>query len=175
MMFMEIEIPAQVQIEVKGDEITTKGALGSNSRRFNDALLKVAKSGSRLTVTPITEKKLAKKAMMAERSLAKEITNDMNGVSKHFEIQMQVVFAHFPITIEVKGDTINIKNIIGERAPRTSKIVGSTKVEVKGQTMRLYGTRLDDVSQTAANLRKACKIVKKDSRIFQDGVYYAIE
>ena len=174
-MFMEIEIPSQVQIEVKGDVISTKGSLGSNTRRFNDALLKVAKDGNKLAITPITDKKLAKKAMMAERSLAKEMANDMNGVTKHFEINMQVVFAHFPITIEVKGDTINIKNIIGERAPRTSRIVGSTKVEVKGQSMRLYGTNLDDVSQTAANLRKTCKIVDKDSRIFQDGVYYAIE
>jgi large subunit ribosomal protein L6 len=68
-----------------------------------------------------------------------------------------------------------IKNLIGERAPRLASIAGTTKVEVKGQNVRLYGTSKDDVSQTAANIRKACKIRKKDGRIFQDGIYYAIE
>ena len=45
----------------------------------------------------------------------------------------------------------------------------------KGQDMRLYGTSKDDVTQTAANLRKAVKIRKKDERTFQDGVYYSID
>jgi large subunit ribosomal protein L6 len=45
---------------------------------------------------------------------------------------------------------------------------------VKGQNVRVYGTSLDDVSQTAANIRLACKIRNKDSRVFQDGLYYEI-
>jgi ribosomal protein L6P/L9E len=34
---------------------------------------------------------------------------------------MRIGFAHFPINVEVKGDILNINNIIGERFPRTSQ------------------------------------------------------
>jgi large subunit ribosomal protein L6 len=77
--------------------------------------------------------------------------------------------------VEVKGDELLIKNIIGERFPRSSKIVGSTKIEIKGQNVRIYGTSLDDVTQTAGNIRLRCKMRNKDIRIFQDGLYYEIE
>lgn len=175
MVNMIVETPAGVQVEIKGNEIVVKGSLGSNTRKFNDALLKLTKDGNKVNIEPAGKDALAKKSMMAERAFAKELNNDIAGVQKHFEKNMQTVFAHFPITVEVKGDTVLIKNLIGERAPRTSKIVGTTKVEVKGQNIRVYGTSLDDVSQTAANMRIACKIPKKDSRIFQDGIYYTIE
>jgi large subunit ribosomal protein L6 len=172
---LTIEIPANVQMEIKENEITTKGSLGSNSRKFNDALLKVTKDGNKVTITGVTHKVLAHKANMATISFAKELKNDIEGVNKHYEFNMQVIFAHFPITVEVKGDMIMIKNLIGERAARTAKIVGETKIEIKGQNIRVYGTSLDDASQTAANMRRACKIREKDGRIFQDGIYFALE
>ncbi len=172
---IEVEIPSAVQIDIKGDDVMVKGSLGSNSRKFNSALLSLSREGSKIVIKPTENKVLAKKAMMAEKAMAKEIMNDISGVQKHFEINMQVVFAHFPVTVEAKGDTVLIKNLIGERGPRSAKVVGGTKVEVKGANLRLYGTRLDDVSQTAANLRRACKIREKDGRVFQDGIYFALE
>jgi large subunit ribosomal protein L6 len=170
-----IELPANTQAEIKGKEVTIKGSLGSNSRRFNDALLKVTKESNKINIESVAHTlALSKKARMAEISFAKEIRNDVSGVNKHYELNMQVVFAHFPITVEVKDNTVLIKNLIGERAPRVASIAGSTKIEVKGQNIRIYGVSLDDVSQTAANMRKACKIRDKDGRVFQDGVYFAI-
>ncbi len=172
---IEIEIPSGVQVEIKGNEVSTKGSDGSNTRRFNDALLKLSKQGSKVVIESVAHKQLMKKAGMAEISIAKQIRNDMQGVGVPFERSMQVVFAHFPITVEAKGDTLLIKNLIGERAPRTARLVGSTKVDVKGANIRVYGPNIDDVSQTCANMRKACKIREKDSRVFQDGIYFAIE
>ncbi|MCL5430421.1 MAG: 50S ribosomal protein L6, partial [Candidatus Marsarchaeota archaeon] len=79
------------------------------------------------------------------------------------------------MTVEAKGNTVQIKNLIGERAPRMAVIRGSTKVEVKGQLVRIYGVNMEDVTQTEANLRKACRIRKKDVRVFQDGLYTPLE
>ncbi len=172
---ISIEVPNGVQVEIKGSEISTKGSLGTNTRRFNDALLKVTREGSKIVIKPVEHKQLAKKAGMAAISFAKQMKNDIEGVGKHYEENMQVVFAHFPITVEVKGDTVLIKNIIGERAPREAKIAGTTKVEIKGANLRIYGTNINDVSQTCANMRRACKIRRKDGRVFQDGIYFALE
>ncbi len=160
---------------VSGAEIAVKGALGENRRAFNSSLLGVSVGQEGITITPTESKVLNKKAVKAAGALSKEIRNDMQGVTKYFEIKMQSVHAHFPLTVEVKGDMIVIKNMVGERAARQARIMGGTKVEIKGQNVRIYGIKLDDVTQTAANVRKASKIRNKDERVFQDGVYYALE
>ncbi|MDE1833514.1 MAG: 50S ribosomal protein L6 [Candidatus Micrarchaeota archaeon] len=172
---IEIDVPKDVNIDISGTTITVKGPLGANNREINDTLLTVEKKDGKLVIDSIKGGKLSKKAVIAEVSFAKVLRNDMQGVTKFFEINMRIVFAHFPINIEVKGTSLHINNMIGERVPRIASIVGSTKIETKGQAVRLYGTSLDDVSQTAANIRKTCRIRFKDSRVFQDGLYYEIE
>lgn len=172
---LEVAIPEGVSVEINGTEIDTKGSLGTNKRTFNDSLIKVKKSENKLLIEQTKESGLAKKAAKAQISFKKELENDIKGVNQLFERKMRVVFAHFPINVEVKGDKVYINNIIGERVPRISSIVGSTKVEAKGTNVRVYGTSLDDVSQTSANIRQVCKIRNKDSRVFQDGLYYEIE
>ncbi len=172
---VDIEIPKGINVEVSPDKITVSGSLGRNERAFNSAILKVAKNDEKVSISTNAAKRLQKKASSAAIALAKEIKNDIDGVSKHFEINMESTFAHFPITLETKGDSLIIKNMLGERAARTARIVGSTKVEIKDKKVRVYGIKLDDVTQTAANIRIAVKIRNKDNRVFQDGVYYALE
>ena len=172
---ISIVVPQGVKVAVVGGVVSVSGSLGSNNRKFNDALLSVAADSNGVVIKAIEVKGLAKKARVAENALAKEIRNDIAGVTEYFEIEMKSVHAHFPLSVEAKGNTVQLKNMIGERAPRVVSVMGNTKVEVKGQNIRVYGTKLDDVTQTAANLRKASKIRRKDERVFQDGVYYAIE
>ncbi|OJI08153.1 50S ribosomal protein L6 [Candidatus Micrarchaeum sp.] len=172
----EITLAQGVSATLSAGKVIIKGPLGSNERQFNDALLKVEINGPKIKVEPSpANKKLAKKAMVAEQSLAKELSNDSEGVVKYFEVNMEAVYAHFPLTIEVKPKEIIIKNMLGERAARAADIVGATKAEAKEKKLRIYGIKLEDVTQTAANVRKACRVRHKDERVFQDGVYYAIE
>ncbi len=171
----EVQVPEGVNVEIRGNVIETRGSLGTNSRAFNDALLDVQKKEGSIIISTVKDKTLARKAAKAAQSFKAELSNDIAGVNRYFEKNMRIVFAHFPINVEIKEDRIYINNIIGERVPRISKIVGSTKIEAKGQNVRVYGTSLDDVSQTSANIRQICKIRNKDSRVFQDGLYYEIE
>ena len=170
----EIQLPDGIKAEVKGSTIAVSGKLGTNNRKFNDALVSAKADQGKITLNHVEDKKLMDKGMNAENALSKELQNDVKGVTQYFEFKMKSVHAHFPITVEVKGQVININNIIGERVPRVARIVGSTKVEIKGQNVRLYGTSLDDVSQTAANIRKACRMRNKDTRVFQDGLYFEV-
>ncbi len=172
---MKIELPQGVKAEVNGSEVKVSGSLGQNARKFNGVLLAVKTDNGIVEVTAIAKGALAKKAAKALNAFANELRNDVSGVAKHFEKQMSIVFAHFPMTVEAKGSEVLIKNMFGERSVRKARIVGDTKVEVKGQNVRIYGTSLDDVAQTAANIRSATKIRKRDIRVFQDGIYYAIK
>ncbi|MEE3444398.1 MAG: 50S ribosomal protein L6, partial [Methanobrevibacter sp.] len=99
------------------------------------------------------------------------ITNMIIGVTEGFTYHMKIVFAHFPMTVKAQGDVVTIENFIGERHPRTSKIVGDAKVSVKGDEVTITGVNKEDVGQTMANLEQATKIRGKDPRVFQDGIY----
>jgi large subunit ribosomal protein L6 len=93
------------------------------------------------------------------------------GATKGFEYKMKIVYAHFPIKTAIKGDTFVIENFLGEKFPRKTKILGVTKVQVKGDQVVLNGPNVEDVGQTAANIEKATKIKGFDPRVFQDGIY----
>lgn len=163
-----------VTANIEGDNLQINGKLGSNTRKFNSKFLDVSINNDKLVITPNPKKHIFKKANMAAISFSKEVKNDVKGVSEYFEILMEAVYAHFPITMEVKESNLNIKNIFGERSPRSAKIIGNTKIEIKNNILKIYGTKLEDVSQTAANIRKATKVKGKDERIFQDGIYRSL-
>jgi large subunit ribosomal protein L6 len=93
------------------------------------------------------------------------------GVTTGFEYKMKIVYAHFPIKASPKGNTFVIENFLGEKSPRKAKILGTTKVTVKGDQVVLNGQDVELVGQTAANIERATKIKGFDPRIFQDGIY----
>lgn len=177
MIMYELQLPKDVKAKISedGTEITISGKLGSTSKKVNTMLLEAKLAGDRLTLEPCPNGKLAKKAALACNSLCFELKSAAEGVEKGVERNMKIVYAHFPVSVEIKGREVLIKNMFGERNPRIARIVGDTKVDVKGQDIHLKGVDEYDVGQTAANLRKLSLQRKKDSRVFQDGVYFAHE
>ncbi|MDA4133049.1 MAG: 50S ribosomal protein L6, partial [Thaumarchaeota archaeon] len=95
----------------------------------------------------------------------------VHGVTKGYEYKMKVVFAHFPVTVKIKDDTVIVENFMGERSPRTAKILAGCKVTTEGDDIIIKGTSLEQIGQTAANVEQATRIKRKDQRIFLDGVY----
>ena len=106
-------------------------------------------------------------------TIASHIKNMIKGVTEGFRKEMIIVFAHFPIKVEVDEEkrVVVISNFLGERKPRFAKIVGNTKVRVEGDRIYIEGISKEDVGQTAANIRQATKIKRKDPRVFMDGIY----
>ncbi len=171
---IRIQIPEGISIKAGTAEIEVSGKLGKDRRPFNSNLLSAKVSESHLDISIREHKKVAKIAAMAASALAKQIGSDIEGVTHGHEIKMEIVYAHFPMTVEISEKEAIINNMLGERSPRRSKLIGDTKVEVKGKDVVIRGIKLDDVTQTAANIRKASKVRNRDERIFQDGIYYAI-
>lgn len=169
----EFELPKDVKAKVSedGSEITITGKLGSTTKKINTQLLSVKVEGGKVVLEGAANKKLAKKADLAGNSLCSELKSAAQGVEKGLERRMKVVYAHFPMTVEVKGKEVHVKNVFGEKYPRIAKIVGDTKVEVKGQDIHIKGVDEYDVGQTAANITKLSGARRKDSRVFQDGIY----
>lgn len=163
-----VAIPKGVTVTINGSIVEVKGPKGKLSRDFYNPKTKVTLDGDELVVS-CEMPRVKDKAMIG--TFASHLNNMIEGVTVGFEYHMKIVFSHFPIKTAVKGDKFVIDNFLGERAPRTAKILGDTKIVVKGNDVVLSGTNVEAVGQTAANIEYATKIWGYDPRVFQDGIY----
>ncbi len=173
----EIQIPSTVKVSISADgsEVSISGKLGSTKKSVNRRLTSVTLKGDKMVIEEVKNQKLAKQAVLACQAVGTEMRGAVEGVEKGLEKKMKIVFAHFPMSTEIKGNLVLVKNVFGEKKPRVAKIVGSTKVEIKGQDVLVKGVDPYDVGQTAANINRLSFVRRKDSRVFQDGIYYVNE
>ncbi len=164
----EIAVPEKVKVSLEKGTLKVKGPQGEISRKLSHPKVKLELKGKNLVLTSELPRK-SEKALMG--TYGAHIRNMLRGATEGFEYKMKIVYAHFPIKASVKGDVFMIENFLGEKFPRKTKILGSTKVQVKGDQVVLNGPNVEDVGQTAANIERATKIKGFDPRVFQDGIY----
>jgi large subunit ribosomal protein L6 len=165
----EITVPQGVTVTVSGATLTTKGQKGQISREFRFPGIAVKADAGKVIVETHKDDKQTKATV---GTYASHIKNMVTGVSEGYEYHMKIVYAHFPIQVKVEGkDKVSIGNFLGERKARSANIVGETKVVVQGDKLVLTGNNKEDLGQTAANIEQACRIRKRDPRVFQDGIY----
>jgi len=164
----EIPIPEGIDVTVD-KEVTIKGSKGQLSRKFNYPNVVIKKDNGNVVLEANFPKK-RDKAMLG--TIKSHIDNMITGLTDGFTYNMKIVYAHFPMTVKAAGNKVTIDNFLGERYPRTAKIVGSAKVQVKGDEVVITGINKEDVGQTMANLEQATKIKGRDPRVFQDGIYF---
>ena len=68
-------------------------------------------------------------------------------------------------------DELIINNFLGERKPRSARILPGAKVEIGKDEVSITGIDKEQVGQTMANIEQATKVRGFDIRIFQDGIY----
>lgn len=163
----EIPIPDGITVTVDG-AVTVKGSKGQLSRDFNSRNITIKVEDGNVVVEARFPKKKDKAMLGTIRS---HINNMIVGLTDGFTYNMKIVYAHFPMTVKAAGDKVTIENFLGERHPRTAKIVGDAKVQIKGEDVTVSGINKEDVGQTMANLEQATKIKGRDPRVFQDGIY----
>ena len=165
-----MKVPEGVSISVTQGLLKVKGPLGELERSFNPGVVEVKTNAGEVEVSLKSKSNRKNNALV--NTIQAHLKNMISGVQKKFEKKLQLLYSHFPATVEIKGKEILIKNFLGEKTPRKTKLVGNTVVDVKGPDIVVSGSNKEDVGQTAANLVKATRITKKDIRVFQDGIYY---
>ncbi|MEM4137632.1 MAG: 50S ribosomal protein L6 [Candidatus Anstonellaceae archaeon] len=155
------EIPNSVSVKIEKDQIIFSGPKGSVTKKI-PPILQLTLDNSKIV--------LRGKLVIVNTFLA-HFKNMAKGCLDGYSKKMKIVYAHFPISLTVRGNVIEIKNFLGERSPRYAKIMGDTKVEIKGQEIFLSSPSKEDLGQTVANILRAVKIKNYDPRVFQDGIY----
>ena len=165
-----IEIPPEVDVEISGRTVKMKGPRGTLTENLSHLPINLVLQDKMLTVEVAWPRK-REYAMVG--TAAAQLRNMIRGVTKGFTYKLKLVHSHFPINVKVKEDKkiLLIENFTGEKSPRTVKLVGNVSVKVAQDDIIVEGTRLSDVSQTAANIEYSTKIRDKDQRVFLDGIY----
>jgi large subunit ribosomal protein L6 len=169
MFIKEVKIPQEVKVEISGNKVKVVGPKGELEKSFiipKDIKFEILEGSVKVS----TEDERRKVKAIAG-AIAAHIRNMIEGVIKGYVYKLKVIYSHFPMTIKVEKDRVIIQNFLGERKPREAKIIGNTEVEIKGQEIIVSGIDIDAVGQTAGNIEQATRIVGKDRRVFQDGIF----
>ncbi|NHJ22983.1 MAG: 50S ribosomal protein L6 [Candidatus Lokiarchaeota archaeon] len=167
-----LEIPKGVEVDFSEEHvITVKGPNGTITKDFSHIRgIKFLKEKNKLIFSTHFPKG---NTLALTNTIYNIIKNLIVGVQTNYKYICKVCYSHFPCTVEVKQNRqeIHVVNFLGERAPRKTKYQDHVEVKVQGDDVILIGPDKEALGQTAANLKRACRIRKKDPRVFQDGVY----
>lgn len=115
-----------------------------------------------------------KKQLACVRTVCSHIQNMFTGVIRGFFYKMRFVYSHFPINVTLTGNTVEIRNFLGEKRVRKVELLPGVKYErsndVKDE-IKLYGIDIAAVSLSCAQIQQATNIRNKDLRKFLDGIY----
>ncbi len=168
----ELEIPKGVKVTLEGGHhIRVKGPNGDITKDFSHVRgIKASIEGNKITFSTNFPKS---GTLALIKTVVSIINNLIIGVQTNYKYISKICYSHFPCNCEVKSDKqeIHIVNFLGERAPRKANYPKNVEVEVKGDDVYFIGPDKELLGQVAANVKRACRIRKKDPRVFQDGVY----
>ncbi|MDD3083898.1 MAG: 50S ribosomal protein L6 [Candidatus ainarchaeum sp.] len=167
-MIKTLKVPEGITITAEGHAVIVRTEKGEIKREFKSHRLKLEQNKNSIIIigNPVN-----KQTSALLNTVISHIENMVYGLKFGYKYEMKMCYSHFPMTAEVSEKTIFIKNFLGEKHPRQAEIVGETKVEIKGQDIKITGNKIDEVSQTTANITQATKVKKKDIRRFTDGIY----
>ncbi len=165
---VSIDIPNGIDAELFGSNVKVKGAKGVIEKRLAHQNISITKEGNAVV---LTAKKASKREKRLMNTFKAHLKNAIRGVQEGFVYRLKICYSHFPINVIVSGNEIVIKNFLGEKTPRKSKILEGVKIEVKGDEVIASGIDIEKVSQTAANIEAATRITNRDRRVFLDGIY----
>ena len=168
----ELDIPKGVEVELTENHlITVKGPNGKITKDFSHARgITMAIEDNKIIIST----NFPKSGTLALASTILNIVENLIiGVQTNYQYFCKVCYSHFPCNVEVKPEKkeLHVVNFLGERAPRVTKYLDNVEVKIDGDDVILIGPDKEMLGQTAANLKRCCRIRKKDPRVFQDGVY----
>lgn len=167
----EIAIPENVSVEVDKGLVRVRGPKGSVEKDFSNPKFADTIAIEKGPGVKVISKSGKRKFRAVAGTIESCISSMFRGVTAGYKYVMKVSYSHFPVSVSVKGDEVQIKNFLGEKGARTAKITGNCNVAVEKDEIVITGINIEDVGQTAANIEQACKITKRDRRIFQDGIF----
>ena len=165
---LSVEIPQDIEVKCESSKVTVTKGDNSVSRKFKYPGISFKLEENQVIIGTEKFSKTLKTMMGTYRA---HIKNMILGVDEGFEYNLKVVYSKFPMTVEKKEDVLYVKNLLGEKVPRTVKIPQGVKVDVKGEDITVAGIDKELCGKVAASIEQSTRITHMDRRVIQDGIY----
>ena len=143
---LPVNVPAGVDVTLKDDQISVKGSGGTLSLAQN-ALVKIANEGGKLSFTPANESREANAMSGTMRQL---VNNMVTGVTKGFEKKLSLVGVGFKA--QAQGAKLNLS--VGFSHPVNKDMPAGITVATPAPTeIVIKGADRQRVGQVAAEIR----------------------
>src|SRR6056297_3424669 len=147
--FNEIKIPEDIEVsfDEENNTLKVKGQEGELEKELKLGRCKIEKKGDKIL---IGSEKATKREKKIANTFAAHIKNMIKGVKEKFEYELKICSSHFPISVKIEGNNAIIKNFLGEKIERKSKIFEDVEVEVKKDLIFVRSRDKEKAGQTAA-------------------------
>ncbi|MBI2757864.1 MAG: 50S ribosomal protein L6 [Chloroflexi bacterium] len=144
---MPVEIPAGVQVEVKGSNVRVKGPKGELQHGFSQ-MIGIAMENNQLVITRNSDEPAERALHGTTRAV---LANMVHGVSKGFEVVLEVEGVGYRVEMEGK----NLALYVGYSHPvKVEPPAGiSFETDAKTRQIKIMGFDKELVGQTAADIR----------------------
>lgn len=163
-----VSIPEGVTVSITESVLKVKGPKGELQRDMWHPAINIAVTDGTVVFTTESVKK---QVIAMVGTLASHCKNMCTGVTIGYLYNLKVVYSHFPIQLKLQGEKLEINNFLGEKYPRTARILPGTTVKIGTDEVSVTGIDKELVGSTASNIEKATRIRDRDPRVFQDGIY----
>jgi len=163
-----IEIPENVEVSLEGRIFKAKGKAGEVVKDLISPIVSIKIDSAKIT---LAVKKASKNEKRLLKTAKKHMINTIAGVEEEFEYNLKICSGHFPMNVTKEGNKLTIKNFLGEKVPRHADLIEGAKVEVNGSDIIVKSCNIEIAGQTAANIERSTRIINRDRRRFQDGIF----
>lgn len=166
---VEIEIPEGVEATLEDRKFTAKKDSKELSREIDRRInIKIEDNKVKLSVA-----KAKKPEKTMSGTTVAHIKNMFAGLTEGFEYELEICNVHFPMTVEFDSGKKEfvIKNLVGEKSPRTLKIDGDVEIEINPPKVIIKSYDKEAAGQVAGSLERVSRIRKRDRNKFQDGIF----
>ncbi|MEK6907507.1 MAG: 50S ribosomal protein L6 [Nanoarchaeota archaeon] len=164
----EIAIPENVELEISGSLIKVNGPQGSNERKLANPKITIIKENNKVVLSSTDYKKNEKRILNTFKA---HIKNLIDGAVHSYNYTLKICSGHFPMNVSLSNNKVIIKNFLAEKIPREARILPNVDVKINGDIITVKSIDKELAGQTAANIEQACRIVRKDRRVFMDGIF----
>lgn len=161
-------IPDKVTVHLENGVLAVKGPKGEVRRAIANPKISFTVNNQKFVATA---PRATQREVTYIRTYLAHLKNMCKGVLHGHVYKLRICSGHFPMNVSVQKGQFMVKNLFGEKIPRTLKIVEGVLVKVEGTDVIVEGVNKETASQTAASIEQLTRRTGFDRRIFQDGIY----
>jgi|ETNmetMinimDraft_21_1059911.scaffolds.fasta_scaffold49438_3 large subunit ribosomal protein L6 len=163
-----VELPEGVTMKIDKNKVTLTKSENSLSRKFPTSMLTISQEKNNIKLKGNSHN--AKNRAIVGTFNA-HINNMLKGLEKPFLYKLRIASVHFPMTAAINNNIFELKNFIGGKKIRKAIIPKDVDITVNGSEIEISSRDIELAGLSANRLEQLTRIVKRDRRVFQDGIF----